>query len=60
MVGGRLQSVKTDTYSYKNNNLTGVTSYDETAFSPGFAIVHKLMIKHLFMLTIFKVYQQGI
>ncbi|WP_295787660.1 TonB-dependent siderophore receptor [uncultured Veillonella sp.] len=42
MVGGRLQSVKTDTYSYKNNNLTGVTSYDETAFSPGFAIVHKL------------------
>ncbi|WP_295238358.1 TonB-dependent receptor [Veillonella sp.] len=56
MVGGRLQSVKTDTYSYKNNNLTGVTSYDETAFSPGFAIVHKLNDKT----SIYANYIQGL
>ncbi|WP_251441521.1 TonB-dependent receptor [Veillonella intestinalis] len=56
MVGGRLQSVKTDTYSYKNNNLTGVTSYDETAFSPGVAIVHKLNDKT----SIYANYIQGL
>lgn len=42
MVGGRIQNVRTTSYTYKNNVQTGSSSYDETAFSPGFAIVHKL------------------
>lgn len=42
IVGGRVQNVKDTSYSYSGTKVKSTTTYDETAFTPTFGIVHKL------------------
>lgn len=42
IIGGRIQNVKDTSYSYTGTKVKSTTTYDETAFTPTFGIVHKL------------------
>ncbi|WP_298704787.1 TonB-dependent siderophore receptor [uncultured Veillonella sp.] len=42
IVGGRIQNVKDTSYTYNGTKVKSATTYDETAFTPTFGIVHKL------------------
>ena len=56
ILGGRIQQVKDTSYSYSGSTLKSTTTYDETAFTPTFGIVHKLNDR----VSVYANYAQGL